>query len=573
MNRSLFSKILTVLWGVVLVTSILIYLFSVKTIRQHYITTLSNNLVKIAYSLQPTIIPYLENRDYNHLNQMVKNFSKKLKVRITIFASNGKVLADSEESPSSIANHPKRTEVVEVFKGGFGKSIRYSTQKDMLYIALPLITKGKRIGIIRISFFLKNIDQLIATLKSKMALIVFFISLFALIGTFIFARNLTIPLKELTKASKRMADGDLSTRVNIERKDEIGLLAENFNEMGEKLENFFTQLSVKQEELNGIINSLEEPLIVFDKYNRAILFNHSLRKLVKFNPDGRFWWEIFDNPKMGELIERVKKEGKISSEEILFGNKNYLCSLVLVAFRQEVIAVLHDITKFKQLEKIKKDFIVNVSHELRTPLTAIKGYVETLEEEIKGDSLNYLEIIKRHTERVINIVNDLLTLSELENKGLVHFEEVNILEIARNVFKLFDQKAKEKNLKLNIYGSEPVTIRGDSFKLEQMFINLVDNAIKYTEHGEINIYIRRKKTDVIIKIKDTGIGIPQRDIDRIFERFYVVNKSRSRTLGGTGLGLSIVKHIVLLHKGKIEVRSSQGKGTEFLITLPITQES
>ncbi|MCD6155495.1 MAG: PAS domain-containing sensor histidine kinase, partial [Candidatus Atribacteria bacterium] len=213
--------------------------------------------------------------------------------------------------------------------------------------------------------------------------------------------------------------------------------------------------------------------------------------------------------------------------------------------------------------------VVNVSHELRTPLTAIKGYVETLEEEIEGDSKRYLDIIKRHTERLINIVADLLLLSELEEKGLTQIkEEVNLEKVVKDVFKIFDQKAKEKGLKLNLICEGNPVVEGDAFKLEQMFINLIDNAIKYTERGEVLVYLKQTDEEVIVKVKDTGIGIPKEHLDRIFERFYVVDKSRSKKLGGTGLGLSIVKHIVLLHNGKIDVKSSPGEGTEFIITFP-----
>ena len=200
----------------------------------------------------------------------------------------------------------------------------------------------------------------------------------------------------------------------------------------------------------------------------------------------------------------------------------------------------------------------------------IRDSVETLEEEIKGSSKHYLDIIKKHTERLINIVSDLLLLSELEEKGLTQIKEkMNLEEIAENVCKIFEQKAKEKNLKLSLICEEKPVIKGDPFKLEQMFINLIDNAIKYTEKGEVSVFLRQTDKEIIVKVKDTGIGIPEEHLNRIFERFYVVDKSRSKKLGGTGLGLSIVKHIVLLHNGKIDVESTPGKGTEFTITFPL----
>jgi len=235
--------------------------------------------------------------------------------------------------------------------------------------------------------------------------------------------------------------------------------------------------------------------------------------------------------------------------------------------------VLYDITDLKNLERLKKDFVANISHELRTPLTAIKGFVETLEEEEEIKNVQYLEIIKRHTDRLMNIVNDLLILSELEQteKALVT-EDVNLVSLAENILKVFEHRAKEKGIELKLGAAKDLkTVRADPFKLEQMLINLLDNAIKYTEKGEVLISLSQDDGKSIIEIKDTGIGIPASNLPRIFERFYVVDKSRSKKLGGTGLGLSIVKHIVLLHGGIIDVESSQGIGTKFTIVLPKNQ--
>ena len=399
--------------------------------------------------------------------------------------------------------------------------------------------------------------------------IVVFLIFLSLLASFLLSKDLSNPLNELLSAFERLADGDFSAKVKFKRKDEIGKLAENFNKMSKELKQLFDNLNLKQEELNNIISFLEEGLLVLDKKGRIILFNESFKKIVQINPEGKFWWEVLRNPEVDKLIEKAKKEKRVSSKELELNGKVFLCSLVFIPSKEELIIVLHDITEFKKLEKIKKDFVVNVSHELRTPLTAIKGYVETLEEEIKGNSKHYLDIIKKHTERLINIVSDLLLLSELEEKGLTQIkEDVNLEEIAKNVCKIFEQKAKEKNLKLNLICENKPVIKGDPFKLEQMFINLIDNAIKYTEEGEVSVLLRQTDKEVIIKVKDTGIGIPKEHLDRIFERFYVVDKSRSKKLGGTGLGLSIVKHIVLLHNGKIDVESTPYKGTEFTITFP-----
>ncbi|MCD6490351.1 MAG: HAMP domain-containing protein [Thermodesulfobacterium sp.] len=557
---------------IILSLSILVFFFSFRTIKSHYITTLSLDLKNLAYTLKLKVLPLIEEKDFKRLDSLVKEIGKNIKTRITIIAPSGKVLADSEKDPHLMENHNDRPEVKQAKTEGFGKSLRFSTtvKEEMLYVAIPVKSKEKFLGVLRVSLFLKDINKLLNNLKNKIFGIVIFMTFLSLLGAFFFSKNLSYPLKELVSVSKKLADGDFSAKVKFKRKDEIGELAESFNKMSEELKRLFDNLTLKQEELNSIISSLEEGLLVLDKKGRIILFNESFKKIAQINPEGKFWWEVLRNPEMGKLIEKAKKEERVSSKELELNGKVFLCSLVFIPSKGELIIVLHDITEFRKLEKIKKDFVVNVSHELRTPLTAIKGYVETLEEETKGNSKHYLDIIKRHTERLINIVSDLLLLSELEEKGLTQIkEDVNLEEMAKNVCRIFEQKVKEKNLKLNLICESKPVIKGDPFKLEQMFINLIDNAIKYTEKGEVSVFLRQTDKEIIVKVKDPGIGLPKEHLDRIFERFYVVDKSHSKKLGGTGLGLSIVKHIVLLHNGRIDVKSSPGKGTEFIITFPL----
>ena len=571
MKKSLFFKFFFSFCLIILSLSTLVFVFSFRTIKHHYINTLSLDLKNLACTLKLKVLPLIEEKDFKRLDSLVKEIGRDIKTRITIIAPSGEVLADSEKNPEFMENHNDRPEVKQAKIKGSGKSLRFSTtvKEEMLYVAIPVKSKEKFLGVLRVSLFLKDINKLLNNLKNRIFGIVIFMTFLSLLGAFFFSKNLSYPLKELVSASKKLADGDFSARVSFKRKGEIGELAESFNRMSEELKRLFDNLTLKQEELNSIISSLEEGLFVLDKKGKIILFNKSFKRFVQINPEGKFWWEVLRNPEIAKLIEKVKKEKRISSKELALNGKVFLCSFVFIPSKEELIVVLHDITEFKKLEKIKKDFIVNVSHELRTPLTAIKGYVETLEEEIKGEARHYLKIIKKHTERLINIVQDLLLLSELEEKGLTQIKEkVNLEETAKNVFKIFEQKAKEKGLELNLICEGILVVKGDPFKLEQMFINLIDNAIKYTEKGEVSVFLKETNKEVIVKVRDTGLGIPKEHLDRIFERFYVVDKSRSRKFGGTGLGLSIVKHIVLLHNGRIEVKSSLREGTEFIITFP-----
>jgi two-component system phosphate regulon sensor histidine kinase PhoR len=341
--------------------------------------------------------------------------------------------------------------------------------------------------------------------------------------------------------------------------------------MSEEIKTLFAELSLKKEELNSILASIEEGLLTIDKNDKVLLCNESLKKIIDCDlVEGKFYWEVVREPKFGELIKKVQAEKKNLSEEIVLNGKVYLCSAIFLSSRDEIVVTFYDLTKIKNVEKIKKDFILNISHELRTPLTAIKGFVETLEEECDKKSRNYLRIIKRHTDRLIHIVKDLLLLSELEAKEVkLETEKVNIKKLIENILKIFDQNIKEKKLDIALKTKNKLPpISGDSFRLEQLFINIIDNAVKYTEKGKITISLEKKDKNVLIKIQDTGIGVAKEHLSRIFERFYVVDKSRSRKLGGTGLGLSIVKHIALLHNGEVNVQSTPGKGTTFTVVLP-----
>jgi two-component system phosphate regulon sensor histidine kinase PhoR len=372
-------------------------------------------------------------------------------------------------------------------------------------------------------------------------------------------------------AARDFASGDFNARVFLKNKDEIGQLADTLNQTAEQLKNSFSELSRQKEELNSIIVSLKEGLLVLDRRGVVLRSNESFRTLAACDSaDGKFYWEVLRSPDFTELIDRAKKQKLSLTGEVSLDPRVYACSVTLLESGEKIVAVFHDITEIRNLERVKRDFVVNVSHELRTPLTAIKGFVETLDEEADEGARRYLDIIKRNTNRLINIVNDLLVLSELEEKSKLELETVDLRRLTGDILKIFEPRIKQKGLTISSEIPDALPfIKGDPFKLEQMFVNLLDNAIKYTEKGQIRLTIGSADAKVTILIADTGIGIPKDDLARVFERFYVVDKSRSRKFGGTGLGLSIVKHIVLLHNGSIDVESGPDTGSRFFITLPI----
>jgi len=577
MKRTIFLKLFGGYLLITIALAALILIFSFQTIRSHYINHLTNNLKNVGNTFSWEISPLLEQKKFQKIDSLAKIIGDKLDMRITVIVPDGTVIGDSKADPKTMENHRNRPEIILALNRQTGNSIRFSAtlKEPMLYVAVPIIKAQQTLGVFRTSLELKTINILLNDIRAKIFRIALIITILSLLGGLILTRSLSKPIGLLADAARRVATGDFSVRVFLKKQDELKELADSFNQMTAQIKNSFTELSQQKDELNTIIASIQEGFVVLDSKGKIRLSNEGFNKIVQNNlAEGKFYWEVLREPNFGELLKKVKDEKTNLTEELEFNDRVFLTSFACLPAKNEIVVILHDITEFRKLERIKRDFVLSASHELRTPLTAIKGYVETLETKISKNNRQYLDVIKRHTERLINIVQDLLLLSKLEEKEIEPaFEAVNIENLIENIKTLFEPRFKEKNLvlKLDIEEKLPL-IPGDSFKLEQMLLNLVDNAIKYTEKGEVKITARRLNHDIRIEIKDTGIGMAKEHLPRIFERFYVVDKSHSRKIGGTGLGLSIVKHIVLLHNGKIDVESTPGVGTKFIITLPMNHQ-
>jgi two-component system phosphate regulon sensor histidine kinase PhoR len=573
MKRSFFSKIFLGYLLVIFALSSLTLVLSLNTIQEFYRDTLTDHLKTLAYTLDSEMAHLLDTGRATQLDGFIKNVGSKIQTRFTVIATDGTVLADSQQNIQSMENHSHRPEVIEALQGKTGKSIRFSStvNKDMLYVTVPMEKDGKIIGVIRTSLFLGDIDNLLTKLNYHVAGISLGIVFIALLAAFFISNTVVRPIRHLTLAARKVASGDFSARVFLKTKDELRGLADSFNRMNEEMGKMFSELGQQKEELESIIGSLQEGLLVLDKQGRVVLSNESFRKIIGNQAvEGKFYWEIMRNPQFPELLRKAGLEKKKFIEDLTLADRVFMCSVTPLQGRDGIVSIFYDVTEIKNTEKIKKDFVINVSHELRTPLTAMKGYAETLRKEVGTAAGNkYLEIVERNTDRLINIVNDLLLLSSLEEKTALELEDVDLGGFLENVIKIFDQRLKDKQLSLVIDAKENLPpIKADLFKLEQMLVNLLDNAVKYTDRGEITVSMDVHDKRVRIQVRDTGIGIPKDDIPRIFERFYVVDKSRSRKSGGTGLGLSIVKHIVLLHHGTIDIKSALGKGTSVTVTLP-----
>lgn len=564
---------------IIVITSSFIVFFASREIKKHYLNTIKLNLENQAELIEKVVTGLIVSENIDEIDALVKEIGEKINTRITIVKSDGLVLGDSKKDPNKMENHSTRPEIIQALQGKIGSKIRYSStvKENMLYVAIPIKENDKMLGVVRTSSFIPEIKRSLGTINQKIIYTAIVLAIFALLFSILSSRTFTKPIKEIANAAEKIKNGEFATRTFTKRKDELGELSNALNEMARELQRLFTNLNLEREELQAILSSMVEGLVVLDKDGKIALSNRNFLDIVGVSDETQLnnkrYWEVLQNVDIDKLVKSVSQSGEPKTREIQLGEKVYLGSgsLVSEASGKKLIVVLHDITEIKRLEKVKTDFVVNIAHELKTPLTAIKGFAETLEEEADFEHKRFLQIIKSNTDRLINIVSDLLLLSNLETqKRNLVIEKVDLEKLVTDISQLFVKKLGEKKIVLSCdISPDTHKIKADSFLLEQIFINLIDNAIKYTEQGEINIKIYPVQKNLKIIVQDTGIGIPKEDIDRIFERFYVVDKSRSRKYGDTGLGLSIVKHIVLAHNGKIDVESEVGEGSKFIITMPL----
>ncbi|MDO8662500.1 MAG: ATP-binding protein [Candidatus Omnitrophota bacterium] len=402
-----------------------------------------------------------------------------------------------------------------------------------------------------------------------------------ILGSLVAARTIK-PINRMIQVSRKFSEGDFSRRIIQSSKDEVGELAVALNEMAQDIENKIRKIKAQNQELAAIFNSMIEGVMLIDKSGRIVSVNPTIEKIFgspKRDLEGKIFLETIRNNDIAEVIDTVLAKGKPVSTEItlIYPLRKVFEVNATPIFENEVISgclvVIHDITEIRRLETVRRDFVANVSHELKTPLTSIKGFVETLLEGALDDKKNnrdFLKIIQDHAERLNSLVNDLLALSQLESKEApLEIKDVNLQREAEEVILGFDSQLKKKNVEIENTLAHDISVKADKERIKQVFTNLIDNAIKFNKKdGRVKIYAEEINGKLKISVEDFGIGIPEKDIPRIFERFYRVDKARSRQLGGTGLGLSIVKHIIELHGGNVGVESAEGLGSKLWFLLP-----
>lgn len=525
--------------------------------------------------------------DIPGLEILIRDLSLRTKNRITIIGADGKVLIDSERSSEEVLdmdNHADRPEVRLALEGLTGDRIRYSStlKMKMLYIAMPITGRGGINGVIRLAMPLVNVERMFGNIRNS----IIFSIVFALVLAFVLGSLLTSgiikPINKIIHVSRRFSAGDFTHRIYHDSKDEIGELADTLNKMAHDIEEKIRTASSQGQQLNAIFNSMIEGVLLTDREGRIVSINHAIERIFQVtrqDVEGRTFLESIRNNEIADMITAVLETGSPLSKEITLVypvQGVFQINAIPIFYGNSIngsLSVIHDITGIKRLERMRQDFIANVSHELKTPLTSIKGFVETLLEgalEDKDNNRRFLQIIQDHTERLDSLVSDLLSLSHLESKEISLKKE--ILDLREQLEAVVSGFASQiKRMKVEVRNDLPAGIRvsADRERIGQVFTNLMDNAIKFNkEKGTIRISAQEAGGKIKVFIEDSGVGIPPKDLPRIFERFYRVDKARSREMGGTGLGLSIVKHIIELHGGTVGVESTEGLGSRFWFTLP-----
>ncbi len=534
------------------------------------------------------IVEKLKKEDPVYLDSFVKHIAGEISCRLTIINVNGKVLADSgapREVIPKIENHRYRPEIIAALDGRVGSDRRYSrtVKKEMLYVALPVTEKGQVLGVLRIALPMVAAEAaLVVIRKAILAAFLIAIALAIMAGVFL-VRSILDPINKIIQGSRSISEGDFSHRIFLQSKDEVQELADMINRMAQNIEDKLKNIQTQNQRLRAVLDSMVEGVIVVDKEGVVLSINNSIEKIFGITGrdiEGKYFLESIRNNDIAELITLALKSGEVVSKElitVLPAQKTFQVNVSPVFDQGEKVsgclAVVHDITQLKRLETVRSDFVANVSHELKTPLTSIKGFVETLLEgaiEDKENGPEFLKIIQAHTERLDNLINDLLSLSHLESREIqLTRESVNLHELVNRIYSGFRSQVKKKAIEAVNALPAAMSIHADAGRIEQVLTNLIGNAIKFNkDKGSVKVSNEEIEGGTKIIVEDSGIGIPPKDIPRIFERFYRVDKARSRELGGTGLGLSIVKHIVELHGGVVGIESTEGHGSKFWFTLP-----
>ncbi len=521
------------------------------------------------------------------VQRIVRQIHQDTQDRITVINTAGVVLGDSAQNPATMANHKTRPEVQSALEGQESAVTRYSAtlKRTLIYTAVPVRMQGRVAGVVRVAQTESEFHRMLARMHWLLGGAIAGTALLALLVGFLLMHQISAPIMELQRLAIGISQGDLSGRVYRFGRDELADLGLAFNSMAQQLADSFFTIKEEKRKLEVILENLADGILVIDHRLRILLANPAAQEMLQIggkDVTGRPVMEVVLNHHLLDLIQDVNRYKEPQESELaLYHPRNRALQAFLAPLKDDngkvagTIAVLHDLTQIRRLERVRQDFVANVSHELRTPITSVKAMAETLLNGAWKDSailLRYLRAIDQESDRLSNLINDLLALAKLDSKVEVAREPFDIGELFQEMKERFEPiSGKTPFFELNPPVPELPLVYGNRNQIKQVLINLLDNAFKYTPaEGQVRLSAWREGEMLRVAVADTGVGIPRQDLDRIFERFYRVDKARSREMGGTGLGLSIVKHIVESHGGKVAVESDLNQGSVFSFTIPIS---
>jgi two-component system phosphate regulon sensor histidine kinase PhoR len=526
-------------------------------------------------------IPF-ESASTAQLDERARRAAAAAEARVTLIAPDGSVVADSDVDPGDLVrveNHGDRQEVRAALEGRVESSTRRSETvgRRLLYLAVPL-APGR--GVVRLAVNLEEVEAAVGELRRNL-LIASLVGLAAALALSFLLSWITVrPLSEMRETLGAIARGDLGRRLRPRSDDELGEMAVAINDMAEELGLRLEQVTAEKEQLDAVLAGMVEGVLVLDTDGCVTLANPRLRELLSLwdSVHGRKLLEVVRHPGIDDALRAAADSTAPVVSEVEVGDRTPRTLLIhAAAFPQEgpamgTVAVFHDVTELRHLENVRRDFVANASHELQTPLTAIRGFAETL----VGNDLSWeevraqLDVILRNSERLENLIRDMRELSRVESRRVpLQPGEVDVVKLAGALLTDMEPRLRERSLEVSVADLGAVPVWADRRAVDQVLSNLVDNALKYTDPGgRITVEIESQPESVRVSVTDTGIGIPEEQQARIFERFYRVDKARSRALGGTGLGLAIVRHLVQAMGGDVYVESEPGRGSTFRFTLP-----
>ena len=575
----------------VLLTLVATGWFADRSMRSFYMTQIRQDLLDQANLLADEFAPMLTSSAAAELDRRCKEIGTKVPARFTVVLPNGVVVGDSEAATGEMENHGDRPEIRQALKGEVGSAIRFSgtLRQRMLYVAIPVEARGIIRGVTRAAIATDAIDRQLKSLQIRIALGGIVIAVLASLVCLVISRRITRPIEAMRQGAARYARGDLSHRLHPPATLELAGLAHTMNQMAHELERRIQAVIRQRNQSQAVLSSMVEGVIALNPDERIMDLNEAAARQLHKTVDrlrGHSIQEVMRSRDLHRMVQTTLAQGTSTEGDItLFQHGEQIFSTHCTSLRDSdgesmgVLLVINDVTQLRRLENMRSDFAANVSHEIKTPLTAIQGFVETLRHgsvEEPAEARRFLGIIQKHVSRLTAIIDDLMHLSRLEQgqetKRLA-LEEGALSDVIRTAVSLVGSKAQEKGIAIHVTCPEGLSAQMDADLMEQAVVNLLDNAIKYsTDQSRIDVEAQDTETEICIHVRDQGMGIASKHLPRLFERFYRVDKARSRKLGGTGLGLAIVKHIIQAHGGRVTVQSIQGKGSAFTLHLPKTSK-